>query len=266
MIPSGCIMIYCNSCGESNPDEATYCWKCGKPLYKHTTESGSTVPSGLKEDRISCRTNEDIIEESNVEHHETVEELAPAFVTDFADTVKETNKEHVSFKKDLKKECDQYRIPTILCGFVSGLFIIAMCFTLTQEYQLNGLISRTESYTIYELAMTGWNNTLTLIVFVILILAVLSFVSHKFSIFSGTLMLLSLYFSIRFNDVTIGYFTYDVEIVKFSIEEMIMYPQVITMIGIVIIVFIGDYCFEKYKKQFGPGTGTLETIKHLWMG
>lgn len=276
MIHAGCNMIYCNSCGEENPEEAAFCWKCGRPLYKH--------PKG-SEEGISCRTNEDIISESREEivHHETVENPSSTFAFRYvnpqtevkvADEDEDKDKEReeeearrlLEKKRRLKAESDKYRIPMIICGFVTGLITIALLCTITQDYTLHGLIPKTESYTFIELAMNGWNNYLTLGVVLMIVFSLLSFVYYGFSLGSVLSLFLVYPMSIRFEDISIGYLTYDIEMV---VDEGIAFGSItpwIFFVGIFVPIILAEYFCWKYNKQFDRDVSTLETIKHLWSG
>lgn len=238
-------MVFCGKCGEENPEESSFCWKCGAELIKRTPQS------------------------SQITHSECIPPAEKGSATESYRGVerKVDGDAVVLTERASKEECDKYRIPTILCGVILCLFIIIALCTMKYSYIVyphgSDLSIGNEKITLLEMATKGWSTVITVMFIVAIACAIGSLFYYGLSSISIFALLISNKFSNDIVEVGSGSLCYDYHLDILDMGVLGIPALKIAIIGILIVI-IGEYCFYKFRRQFGKNVPLTRALKELW--
>lgn len=256
-------MVFCGKCGENNPEESSFCWKCGSKLTTHQThsydeQSPDNNPDKMEEQHAQQTTSSNHPPQPETEHVETYNGVEMKLS---GDTVTLT-------EKISKEECDRYRVPTILFGIISGIFLIIATCQLKYTYNVyihgTNVPLGTESYTMLEMVSNGWSSMITVFFILIILFAVGSFYYYGLGAVSLFLGFISIISTCDVADVKSGLLSYDYTMYITSATDIIGLPPII--IGIVELVLLGitEFCFLRFCRQFSLKVPLTRALKELW--
>lgn len=253
-------MRYCGKCGEQNPDEGVFCWKCGERLFRETI--GQEV---IQRDTSSTRaedTPHEVASEYSDARGRTTTEIVevddPGFCTGDSEIVSKLSALELATTKNITKgKCQRYRAPAIILSIISGLgfLVLLFCVDLQLTSGSGTMLELDWSATPYELINDmgaesrafpgGLLNTLFWLTAIFGVIGIFMPVISILTTFFSTFLFMS------FSNITINATVVDV------IAETSVYTPLAIIVVYMMLSLVAFYCSTMYGVQFRSRRGKM---------